>query len=72
MSVNERRLANGAIRYEARLPQRNKKNRSARFNTREEAEHQIRVWLAMKPKIIKGSGADLRMLSDYFLLGVKA
>ncbi len=71
MSVNKRRLASGEIRYEARLARRNKKNRSKRFGTREEAEHQIRVWRAMRPRKVKLPLVDLKALSDYFLLGVE-
>ncbi len=71
MSINKRRLVSGEIRYEAILSQRNKKNRIARFGTREEAEHQIRVWRAMRPRKVELPSVDLKALSDYFLLGVK-
>ena len=69
MAINERKLANGRIKYEARLHHRPpKKSRCIRFNTREEAEHQIRVWQEIeRKKQIKPSGIDFTRVLNFFL-----
>ena len=74
MAINLRPLANGQVRYEARLYKRSKgKSRTRRFDTREEAEWQIRAWKEIDDRDSHQkqnlSDTELRALQNRFLLG---